>query len=140
MPSARKQGRSRVWMVQDFVDIDAYWGAAVGLANWRLLSGPERLPNGPHQKSVLPKANGKLAAEASRLARSGLHDSSDAGAGTDLRSDLHRAVLLPSRAKTPKGGGSRWKRWVPRAIQKVVDADLAEYFGSIPWRAVKSVF
>src|SRR5215468_7287398 len=57
-------------------------------------------------------------------AGSSLHDSSDAGAGTDLRSrSPTRAVCVPSRAKRPTGGGRG---------AGVVDADLADYFGSIP--------
>src|SRR6266511_1792183 len=65
------------------------------------------LPTGTHQKSV--HTEGQRQAQAAghlNLAGSGLHDSSDAGAGADLRSrPSTRAIRLPSRAKRPTGGG-----------------------------------
>src|SRR5262249_49481834 len=58
-------------------------GYSGGLANWRLHSGD--LPTGPHQKSVHTEGQRQTQAIGHLdLAGSGLHDSSDAGAGTDL--------------------------------------------------------
>jgi hypothetical protein len=60
------------------------WGASDGLANWRLRSG-RRPTDRTHQTSVHTEGQRQTQA-AGHLDRagSGLHDSSDAGAGTDL--------------------------------------------------------
>ena len=65
------------------------------------------LPTGSHQTSVHTKGQRQTqAAGHLDLARSGLHDSRDAGAGTDLRSrPTTRAVRLPLWAKRPTSGG-----------------------------------
>src|SRR6476620_11737997 len=81
------------------------WGAAVA---WRTgaCSQAGDLPTGPHQKSVHTQGQRQTQA-AGHLDRagSGLNDSSDAGAGTDLRSrPSTRTVRVPSRAKRPAGG------------------------------------
>src|SRR5262245_2371353 len=100
---------------QDFVDIDAYGVAAVA---WRTgaCAQARDLPTGPHQKSVHTEGQRQTQATGHLdLARSGLNDSSDAGAGTDLRSrSCTRAVRLPSRAKRPTGGGRGGRAGVPR--------------------------
>jgi len=73
-------------------------GYGGGLANWRLLSG-KKLTTEPHQKSVHTQGQRQTQA-AGHLDRagSGLHDSSNAGAGTDLRSrPSTRTVRVPSR-------------------------------------------
>src|SRR5271165_2619958 len=65
------------------------------------------LPTGSNQTRV--HTEGQRQAQAAghlNLAGSGLHDGSDAGAGTDLRSRPSLGTLcLPSRAKRPAGGG-----------------------------------
>src|SRR5215211_2846478 len=106
------------------------WGATVA---WRTGACAQagNLSTEPHQKSVHPEGQRQTqAAGHLDLARSGLHDSSNAGAGTDLRSrPSTRTVRLPS--------------WAQQAVvevgalldhghPEVVDADLADYFGSIP--------
>jgi hypothetical protein len=69
---------------QDFSDIEAY-GVQRWLDELAVALRQETLPTGPHQKSVHPEGQ-RQAQAAGHLdpARSGLHDSSDAGAGTDL--------------------------------------------------------
>src|SRR6266478_2955659 len=91
------------------------------------------LPTGPHQKSVYPEGQRQTPATGHlNPARSGVHDSSDASARTDLRSrPSTRAVRLPSWEKCPAGGG-RGGELLFRGHPDVVDADLADYFGSIP--------
>src|ERR1700716_2128319 len=91
------------------------------------------LPTGSYQKSVHPEGQ-RQAQAAGHLDRagSGLHDSNNAGAGTDLRSrPPTRTVRVPSRAQCPTGGG-QVEELLFRGHPEVVDADLADYFGSIP--------
>jgi len=67
---------------QDFAGIEAY-----GVQRWlgELALALRDLPTGSHQKSVHPEGQRQTpAAGHLDLARSGLHDGSDAGAGTDL--------------------------------------------------------
>ena len=67
---------------QDFADIETY-----GVQRWlgELAFALRHLPTGPHQKSVHTESQWQTQA-AGHLdpAGSGLHDGSDAGAGTDL--------------------------------------------------------
>src|ERR1700693_446135 len=80
-------------------------GWSDGWLNWRLRSG--RRPTGRSQSDEClyrrPTANsGRWA---SRPCGTGLHDSSDVGAGTDLRSrPSTRGIRLPARAKCPASG------------------------------------
>ena len=74
------------------------------------------VPTGPHQKSVHTESQRQTQA-AGHLdpARSGLHDSSDAGAGADLRSrPSTRAIRLPAGPQCPAGGDRRAGDAVPR--------------------------
>jgi hypothetical protein len=96
------------------------WGAAVA---WRTGACAQRgdIPTGPHQTSVHtegqfngeepePQAVGNF-----DPAGSGLHDSSDAGARTDLRSrPSTRAVRLPPRAQRPASSGAGGRVAVPQ--------------------------
>jgi hypothetical protein len=71
---------------QDFADIEAY-GVERWLGELALALKEKTYQPDPHQKSVHPK--GQRQTEAAGYldgAGSGLHDGSDAGAGTDLRS------------------------------------------------------
>ncbi len=74
------------------------------------------LPTGPYQTSVHTEGQRQTqAAGHLNLAGSGLHDSSDAGAGADLRSRPSTGTLrLPSRAKHPTGGGRGGRTAVSR--------------------------
>src|ERR1700738_3918622 len=107
------------------------WGAAVARRTGACAPGGE-LPTGSYQKSVHPEGQ-RQAQAAGHLDRagSGLHDSNNAGAGADLRSrPSTRTVRVPSRAQCPTGGGQEGLLF--RGHPEVVDADLADYFGSIP--------
>src|ERR1700726_933995 len=91
------------------------WGATVA---WRTGACAQagNLPTGSYQKSVHTEGQRQTqAAGHLDLAGSGLHDSSDAGAGTDLRSrSTARTVRLPAWAKCPTGGGRGRRTAVPR--------------------------
>jgi hypothetical protein len=90
---------------QDFADIDAY-GVQRWLGELALALREESYQPDPIRRVFIPKANGKL--------RSGLHDSSDAGAGTDLRSrPSTRTVRVPPWEKCPTGGGQGGRAAVP---------------------------
>src|SRR5258708_3246127 len=91
------------------------------------------LPTRANQTSVYTEGQRQTQA-AGHLERagSGLHDSSAAGAGADLRSRSSAGNLrLPRRAKRP-AGSRKVEELVFRGHPDVVDADLADYFGSIP--------
>src|ERR1700756_5127374 len=91
---------------QDFEAVEAY-----GVERWLGRTGAcaqaGDLPTGPYQTRV--HTEGQRQAQAAghlNLAGSGLHDSSDAGAGADLRSRPSLGTLcLPSRAQGSTGGG-----------------------------------
>ena len=74
------------------------------------------LPTGPYQTRFHTEGQRQTqAAGHLNLAGSGLHDSSDAGAGADLRSRPSIGTLcLPSRAKRPTGGGRGGRAAVSR--------------------------
>src|SRR3977135_1074295 len=87
---------------QDFADIETY-GVERWLGELALALREESYQPDPIRRVFIPKANGKLRPD---RAGSGLHDSSDAGAGADLRSrPSPRTVRVPSWEKCPKGGG-----------------------------------
>src|SRR5246127_4307744 len=70
---------------------------------------------GSDQKSVYTEGQWQTQAVGHLdLARSSLHDASDAGAGTDLRGPSStRTVRVPTRAKCPTGGGRGGSAAVP---------------------------
>ena len=116
---------------QNFADVEAYgvrrWLGELALALRQELT--DRTPS----KSVHTEGQRQTQA-AGHLdpAGSGLHDSSNAGAGTDLRSrPSTRTVRVPSRAKRPQAV-IEVEGLLFRGHPEVVDADLADYFGSIP--------
>ena len=90
------------------------------------------LPTGPYQTRFHTEGQRQTqAAGHLNLAGSGLHDSSDAGAGADLRSRPSIGTLrLPSRAK-PQQAVVEVEELLFRGHPEVVDADLADYFGGI---------
>src|SRR5882762_163993 len=96
---------------QDFADIEAH-GVERWLAELALALREETYRPEPIRRVFIPKANGQTQA-AGHLDRagSGLHDSSDAGAGADLRSRPSTGNLrLPRWAQRPagrrRGGGA----------------------------------
>src|SRR5215468_9108645 len=108
------------------------WGGAVAGRTGACAQGRD-IPTGADQTRVHTEGQRQTQA-AGHLDRagSGLHDSSDAGAGADLRSRPSTGNLrLPRWAQCPAGrcrGGGAAVPWP----SEVVDADLADYFGSIP--------
>ncbi len=86
---------------QDFTDIEAY-GVERWLGELALALGRETYRAEPIRRVYIPKAKGKLRPPPHlEPAGSGLHDSSDAGAGADLRGrPSTRAVRLPRRTPT----------------------------------------
>src|ERR1700687_5271198 len=91
---------------QDFADVEAYgverWLGELALAFKQVTSRPD-----PIRRVFIPKANGRLSPLGiSTLRGSELHDSSNAGVGTDLRSRSSiRAIRLPPWAQCATGGG-----------------------------------
>jgi len=128
---SRQQGRSGRGR-SGLCGTSRHMGCSGGWANWRLRSAGD-LPTGADQKSV--HTEGQRQAQAAGhldLARSGLHDGSVAGTGTDLRSrPSTRAVCLPSWAQRQQAV-VEVEALVFRGHSEVVDADLTDYFGSIP--------
>src|SRR5712664_3276415 len=98
---------------QDFADIEAY-----GVERWLACAQAGDLPAGANQTSVYTEGQRQTQA-AGHLDRagSGLHDSSAAGAGTDLRSRSSAGNLrLPCWTKRPAGGrrgGGAGVTWAP---------------------------
>nr|WP_284508855.1 reverse transcriptase domain-containing protein [Caballeronia sp. GACF5] len=91
------------------------------------------LPAGPYQKSVYPE--GQWQAEAAGHldpAGSGVHDSSDAGARTDLQADLPPEQYAYRPGRNAQQAVIAVEERLHRGQTDVVDADLADYFGSIP--------
>src|SRR5271166_3693652 len=108
------------------------WGAAMA---WRTgaCAQAEDLPTGPNQKSVHTEGQRQTqAAGHLNLAGSSLHDSSDAGAGTDLRSDLPSELYAYRPGRNAQQAVVEVEELLFRGHPEVVDADLADYFGSIP--------
>ncbi len=108
------------------------WRRAVAWRTGACAQGRE-LPAGPDPARVHTEGQRQTqAAGQLHLAGSGLHDSSDAGAGADLRSrSSTRTVCVPPWAQRPASGGGGGSAYVP-GRPDIVDADLADYFGSIP--------
>src|SRR6202044_963346 len=102
------------------------WGATMA---WRTGACAQagNLSTGSNQKSVHTEGQRQTqAAGHLDLARSGLHDSSDAGAGTDLPSELY--AYRPGR--NAQQAGVEVEELLFRGHPEVVDADLAGYFGA----------
>ena len=88
---------------QDFEAVETY-GVGDGLANWRLRSG-KRLTDRTLSTRLHTEGRKSQAAGHLNLAGSGLHDSSDAGAGADLQADL------PSKVYAYRPGRNAQQAW-----------------------------
>src|SRR5215510_36026 len=104
---------------QEFADVEAY-GVQRWLAELALALREESYRPDPHQTSVYPE--GQLDGEESQAQAagyldptgSGVHDSSNASARTDLRSrSAFRAVRLPAGPQCPAGGGGSERPAIP---------------------------
>src|SRR6476619_6932933 len=91
------------------------------------------LPTGSYQKSVHPEGQRQTQA-AGHLDRagSGLHDSNNAGAGTDFEADLPPEQYAYRPGRNAQQAVVKVEELLFRGHPEVVDADLADYFGSIP--------
>src|SRR3989440_5852067 len=91
------------------------------------------LPAGANQTSVYTQGQRQTQA-AGHLDRagSGLHDSNDAGAGADLRSRSSARIYAYRAERNAQQAIVEVEELVFRGHPDVVDADLADYFGSIP--------
>ena len=102
------------------------------MLNWRLRSGRRLTGQSQSDECLYQRLTANSDRWASRACGIGLHDSSAAGAGTDLRSrSSARNLRLSRRAKRPASSRGVDEQLF-RGHTDVVDADLADYFGSIP--------
>src|SRR5882757_2951199 len=108
------------------------WGRAVAGRTGACAQAGD-LPAGANQTSVHTEGQRQTQA-AGHLDRagSGLHDSSDAGAGADLRSRSSAGNLRLPRWRNAQQAAVEVEELLFRGHPDVVDADLADYFGSIP--------
>src|SRR5271165_2620059 len=108
------------------------WGAAVA---WRTGACAQAgdIPTGADQTSVHTEGQRQTQA-AGHLDRagSGLHDSSDAGVGADLRSRPAPEIHAYRAGRNAQQAAVEVEELLFRGHPEVVDADLADYFGSIP--------
>src|SRR5262249_15168214 len=108
------------------------WGAAVA---WRTgaCARAGDVSTGPYQKSVHTEGQWQTQAIGHLdRAGSGLHDGSDAGAGADLRSRPSTRTVRYRPGRNAQQAVVEVEAQLFRGHPEVVDADLADYFGSIP--------
>src|SRR6202040_562247 len=108
------------------------WGGAVAGRTGACAQGGD-IPTGADQTRVHTEGQRQTQA-AGHLdrARSGLDDSSDAGAGTDLRSRPSPEIYAYRSGRNAQQAAVEVEELLFRGHPEVVDADLADYFGSIP--------
>jgi hypothetical protein len=91
------------------------------------------LPTGSHQTRVHTEGQRQVqAAGHLNLAGSGLHDSSDAGVEPIFEADLPSELYAYRPGRNALQAVVEVEELVFRGHPEVVDADLADYFGSIP--------
>src|ERR1700751_4735848 len=108
------------------------WGRAVAGRTGACAQGRD-IPTGADQTRVHTEGQRQTQA-AGHLERagSGLHDSSDAGARADLRSRPSTGNLRYRAGRNAQQAAVEVEELLFRGHPEVVDADLADYFGSIP--------
>ena len=121
---------------QDFADVEARRRGSGWPGELRLRSGRRRTDRTPSEECSYRRRTRRRRGPssgrwASRPCATGLHDSSDAGARSDLRSRPSPSRYAYRQAARP-AGGDRGGEDAVRGHPEVVDADLADYFGSIP--------
>jgi len=131
MPSALQQRAHRVWTVR-ICGHRRVLGCSGALANWRLRSGTRLTDRTPFRR-VFSEGNGKLRP----LGISILRDRVCMTAAMLVLEPIFEADLPPEQYAYRPGrmANRRWSRWKSCCSvghPEVVDADLADYFGSIP--------
>src|SRR6516162_10397833 len=110
MPSAART-RARRGSTARILRTSRPTGSSGGWLNWRLRSGRRLTGQSQSDECLYRRPTANSDRSASRACGMGLHDSSTAGAGTDLQSrSSARNLRLPCRAKRPasgrRGGGA----------------------------------
>ena len=131
MPNAAPTRAQRVWTVRTS-RMSTRTGCSGGSANWRLLSG-KRPPTGSDQKSVHTEGQRKLRP----LGISTLRDRVCMTAAMLVLEPIFEADLPPEQYAYRPGRNAQQavvevEELLFRGHPEVVDADLADYFGSIP--------
>ena len=117
---------------QDFEAVEAY-GVERWLGELALALRQETYRPDPIRRVYIPEGQRQTqAAGHLNLAGSGLHDSSNAGAGADLRSRPSIGTLRHRPGRNAQQAVVEVEELLFRGHPEVVDADLADYFGSIP--------
>src|SRR6516162_9530705 len=117
---------------QEFAGHRGLWGRAMAGGTGACAQGGD-IPTRADQTRVYTEGQRQTQA-AGHLERagSGLHDSSDAGAGAALRSRSSAGNLRLPRWRNAQQAVVEVEELLFRGHPDVVDADLADYFGSIP--------
>ncbi len=128
MPSAAPTRAHLGWMDRTSRTSKGVWGAAMAWRTGACAQARDFTDRTRIRRVFLPKANGKLnaAGHLDPARGSGLHDSSDAGAGDrSLKPIFHQNNTPTVPGATPSKRWSRWKSSCFVGHPEVVDADLA---------------
>jgi RNA-directed DNA polymerase len=128
----RRQGAHRAWTAQDFADIEAC-GVERWLAELALALRRETYRPGPIRRVFIPKVNGKLRP----VGISTMRDRVGMTAAMLVLEPIFEADLPPEiyayrAGRNAQQAAVEVEDLLFRGHPEVVDADLADYFGSIP--------